>query len=401
MAGNNVINLQGPLRFVEPGHEKNSYEAGPFIREIDNRRTAQEPHWNDAQTITFLGKCLQGPALEWYDLFFGRAQETGELAARKGDWQACMAEWRSNFHLSEETHRTNTVDLFRYEPGMHPRNYHLKVAAGAHRLMSQNQQRIWHNTFPNLTVDNLFLPTRDRHTNQEINLQIPGNEHENVDNITPNQRATAHGRVVFLINTEQKLNVATRHEFFWVIKMVADRYPWDKMRKRAYEVDREMANDLSVTYFFKTMESFYENEIRGKSNVGKANVIEGDHEADINKVSNNKNKGGHQNTNNQNKGKDNKKGKKKKAKNKTCSYCNKFGHWRKDCNKLRTHKKEGRINEIQAADDDFECPDDGQPQQHQQQPPPQQYPGYQYPQHQQYPPAPYNTASGNGPWGQA
>ncbi len=85
MAGNNVINLQGPLRFVEPGHKKNSYEAGPFIREIDNRRTAQDPPWTDAQTITFLGKCLQGPALEWYDLFFGRAQETGELAARKGD----------------------------------------------------------------------------------------------------------------------------------------------------------------------------------------------------------------------------------------------------------------------------------------------------------------------------
>ncbi len=42
------------------------------------------------------------------------------------------------------------------------------------------------------------------------------------------------------------------------------------MRKSAYEVDREMNNDLSVTHFFKTMKSFYENEIPGKTaNAGK------------------------------------------------------------------------------------------------------------------------------------
>ncbi len=178
---------------MEPGHKKNSYEAGPFVREIDNRRTAQDPTWTDGQTNAFMSKSLQGPAYEWYGLFLGRAQNTDKLNTRKQDWQACMREWRSNYHLTGESHRTSTVDLFRYDQGMHPRHYHLKVANRVHRLLDQNQQWLWHNTFPNHMEATIFVPTKDRNTNQVINLEVPANAGENMDNVKTNQRATFQG----------------------------------------------------------------------------------------------------------------------------------------------------------------------------------------------------------------
>ncbi len=218
-----------------------------------------------------------------------------------------MKEWHSINQLTKETHRTNTIDLFKYHQVMTPCQYHLKLTNGIHKLMDQNKERIYHDTFPNFTEANFFVPTRTRDTNQEIDITQAANQRENMNNFMNNQRATNHGRATFLQETEQLVNFVTRNEFFWVIKIACDRYPWDKMRKRAHEVDREMCNNISVTDFFKTIESSYENEIRNKAaaNGGKAHTIEATTDEEFNKVSNNNNnnKGGKQDSNNQDKGK--------------------------------------------------------------------------------------------------
>ena len=64
-------------------------------------------------------------------------------------------------------------------------------------------------------------------------------------------------------------------------------------------------------------------------------------------------KGKHQYDGKQGKGKGNDKGshgKGKKIDSNQCSYCMKFGHWRRDCNKLKEDQKHNRVRQIEEVD---------------------------------------------------
>ncbi len=411
MAAPNVLNLQGPLVFYDEGHEKNSYEPAPFLREIENRRTAQEPNWTDAETIIYLGKCLQGPALEWFQEWTDMAETTAEIDARKNDWPGLQRQWRIKYKLTEEAFRTDTVELLRYPQGFTPAQFHNKLKSGIYRMMKQERSMILYNDFPEMTEEEFFVATTDAAGNR-LNVNLPENRADDMANVTARQRATLLGRHRYLKEMKQHLNIINRTQFWMVIRFATDRYPHEKLRKKAQEIYDEMYSrkSLDVAHYCNKVEAFYESDIKPKGKPAKANTVE-DQQDDVNKVSNDnkqankgKDTGGKANPD---KGKSGNKGGNKGRNTKLCSYCKKKGHWRKECRKLAEHKKTGKVNEIQAADDEFTDSDvfDGPAKAGQPVPPgppSHSYPPYYYPPPPpQYPPANYNPASGNGPWGQA
>ena len=93
----------------------------------------------------------------------------------------------------EERHRTNTVDLFRYDQGMTLYQYYLKLANDINSMMSQNKQRIFHNTYvPQPNGGDIFIPMRDR-DNQLIDVTIQANRHQNMRPVTRDAGAEGHG----------------------------------------------------------------------------------------------------------------------------------------------------------------------------------------------------------------
>ena len=116
LAFSTEVNLAQPLSWFGSG-SSSAYTPQQFIHEIDQRRI--RCGWTDAQTLSFVGVCLKGAALDWFRSTPRLAESTADRDAFAGRGPDAWANFQALFlrsHLAGgKTHHINRRRTFLQE----------------------------------------------------------------------------------------------------------------------------------------------------------------------------------------------------------------------------------------------------------------------------------------------